>query len=478
MRNKMIIFGVVISILLIASIICLNNTIRNSETVIISINSERIELNKNVKTDSINLSTFNSEKDTIVKYESGNAKIKVNGQQLRKNTDLNLGILEISNNSKIEVEVSYKFWDNIKYVVNTMNADFPNYSVEGESEYEGDYYMSTYSFDYNTNNFIFKLDKTGKIKYYKKINKVAFDFKKELTPDKNIRYMYLEAIDDNFEGLTSLLPCNLVIMDEDYNEIERINYLLKNGETIPLENHAYIYLGENHYILTTYKAIEKEEKINSKLQKVYVMDNYIQEIKDGEIIWEFNTTKYPEFYKYSSLDKLNYTKPYQDYVHINSMEIDKGDGNLICSYRNIDAVIKIDRKTGELIWILGGVGDEFGLTDKQKFSKQHSAISIGNNTIMLYDNGNANKKSRVLKFKVDEKKKKVKEYKEYDTGVYAFMMGSVRVMNEQEETYLVCYGGGNYSKYSVEEINYKENEVKFKFTFLDSRLMYNANKIN
>jgi len=476
MKNKTIIL-VIVSILLIASIIGLNNIIKKEQNVIISINSEKITLNENIENNQINLDTFNSEKDTIIKLESGNAKIKINGQKLEKNTEHNLGILEISNDSKIEIEVNYMFGKDVKYIVNTMNTDFPDYNVEGESEYEGDYYMSTYSFDYNTNHFIFKLDKTGKIKFYKKTNKIAFDFKKELTESGNIKYMYLEATDDNFEGLTSLLPCDLVIMDENYKEVERINYLLDDGTSIPLENHSYLYLGENHYVLTTYKAVEKEENINSKIQKVYIMDSYIQEIKDGKIIWEFNTTKYPEFYEYSSSETLNYTKPYQDYVHINSMEIDKTDGNLICSYRNIDAVIKIDRKTGELIWILGGKGDQFGLTDKQKFSKQHSAISIGNNTIMIYDNGNDNEKSRILKIKIDETNKRIKEYKEYDTDIYAYMMGSVRVLDEEKETYLVCYGGGNYSKYSVEEINYKEDEVKFRFTFLKERKLYNVNKI-
>lgn len=477
-KKNIIILTITIAIILAAiSIIVLKNEIEQSETVVISINSEKIELSKNAENIQLNLETFNSEKDTIVKYKSGNAKIKINGQNLEKNSELNLGIVEISDNSKIQIEVDYNFGKNIKYTVNTMNTNFPKYDVQGESQYEGDYYMSTYSFNYNTNHFIFKLDKTGKIKYYKKTNKVAFDFRKEITENQKTRYMYLEATDNNLAGLTSLLPCDLVIMDENYNEIERINYLLEDGTSIPLENHSYLYLGENHYILTAYKAVEKEETINSKMQKVYVMDSYVQEIKDGKIIWEFNSTKYPELYKYSSLDKLDYTKPYQDYVHINSMEIDKTDGNLLCSYRNIDAIIKIDRKTGELIWILGGKGDQFGLTDKQKFSKQHSAISIGNNTIMIYDNGNANKKSRVLKIKIDEKNKTVKEYKEYDTGLYAYMMGSVRVLDEEKEICLVCYGGGNYSKYSVEEINYKENKVSFKFTFLNNRMMYNANKI-
>ena len=477
MKNKIILILIITSIVLTTSILGLNNINKKSENVIISINSEEIELSKNTKNMEINLKTFNSEKDTIIKYVSGNANVKINGQKLKKNSELNLGIVEISDNSKIEIKVNYLFGKDSKYIVNTMNTDFPNYSVEGKSEYEGDYYMSTFDFNFDRNHFIFKLDQAGKIKYYKKTNMIAFDFKKELSEDGNIRYMYLEAIDNNLAGLKSILPCDLVIMNEDYKEIDRINYLFKDGTNIPLENHSYLYLGENHYILTTYKAIGKQEILNSQMQKVYVMDNYIQEIKDGKIIWEFNTTKYPELYKYSSLEGLDYNIAYQDYAHINFMEIDKTDGNLLCSYRNFDAIIKIDRKTGKLIWILGGNGDEFGLTDKQKFSKQHSAISLGNNTIMLYDNGNSNEKSRVLKIKIDEKNMKVKEYTEYDAGVYAFMMGSVRVLDEEKETYLVCYGGGDYSKYSVEEINYKENKVNFKFTFLNNSMIYNANKI-
>lgn len=36
---------------------------------------------------------------------------------------------------------------------------------------------------------------------------------------------------------------------------------------------------------------------------------------------------------------------------------------------------------------------------------------------------------------------------------------------------------GEYLKYSVEEINYPNNEVYFKFTFLNNKMVYNANKI-
>ena len=43
----------------------------------------------------------------------------------------------------------------------------------------------------------------------------------------------------------------------------------------------------------------------------------------------------------------------------------------MCSFRNIDSILKIERGTGKILWILGGKGDHFGLTEEQKFSRQH-----------------------------------------------------------------------------------------------------------
>ena len=212
---------------------------------------------------------------------------------------------------------------------------------------------------------------------------------------------------------------------------------------------------------------------------IYVSDCVIEEIKDGKILWEFDSGNYPKFYSCSSKEELDYSIPYQDYIHINSIAIDESDGNILCSFRNIDAILKISRKDGKLIWTLGGQADEFGLTKKQKFSKQHSIIYTGNNTIMLYDNGNANQRSRVVKIKLDEKNKKIVSYKDYDLDAYAPMMGSVRVLDEKTETYLVCYGGGSspYKQHNIEEINFSTKGVSFKFTFLFSKMMYNVNKM-
>lgn len=83
------------------------------------------------------------------------------------------------------------------------------------------------------------------------------------------------------------------------------------------------------------------------------------------------------------------------------------DGNLICSFRNLDAVIKLDRKTGEILWTLGGLGDEFNLTDNQNFSRQRNARITEDGYITLYDNGVKNQATRVVKIKLDEENKKL-----------------------------------------------------------------------
>lgn len=59
---------------------------------------------------------------------------------------------------------------------------------------------------------------------------------------------------------------------------------------------------------------------------------------------------------------------------------------MIASFRNLDEVLKIDRQTGEILWTLGGLGDDFGLTEEQLFSRQHYAKLTDTGTLLLFDN--------------------------------------------------------------------------------------------
>lgn len=472
-RVKIITLITLIALIVIVAIIAINYL--SEEDIVISINSQEVVLKKGEQEDTIDLETLNSEKDIIVKKISGRAKVTINGKELKNGKEVNLGILEINKNSKINIETKYINNSKANYAINTLPSTFPEYSVEGQSPYDGDYYITTFSLKQIPGHYIFKVNEIGKIVYYKRTEEKCFDFKKVKNSKGESRYTYLQVVNQYFEGITNeVLPCELVVLDENYQEIDRIKYLNKDNTEQDLENHTYIYLDDNHYILTSY--VKAEKNINNK--NIYALDCLIQEIKDGKTLWEFNSGNYLELYDYSTKENLDYSIPYQDYMHINWIDIDKDDGNIVCSFRNIDAILKINRKTGEKMWMISGIGDQFGMTEEQKFSKQHSIISIGNSTFLVFDNGNKNSKSRIVKFKIDEANKRIVEYKEYDLNSFSVMMGSVRLLDEKTETYLICHGAGIYDQHSIEEINYSTNETYFKFKFISPILIiYNVNKM-
>jgi Arylsulfotransferase (ASST) len=77
-----------------------------------------------------------------------------------------------------------------------------------------------------------------------------------------------------------------------------------------------------------------------------------------------------------------------DFDHPNSLGFDR-DGNYIVSFRNTAQVMKIDAETGEVIWRLGGIRNEFTIIGDPLggFSAQHSARILPNGNLLVYDNG-------------------------------------------------------------------------------------------
>ena len=444
---------------------------KDTNDVIIYIGNEKVILDYESKDNIINLTSFTSEIDTIIKEQEKVNKIMINGEII--NNKINLGKININRESKLEIEVKYQNKKTKKFIINLLPSTFPKYTVKGKSNYEGDYYTSTFSFDYNSgNHYIFKFDIEGNIIFYKKTNMVAFDFQKQENSKGEIRYLYLEATDTTFDGISSLLPCELVILDENYNEIKRIKHITSKGNEIKLENHGYMFIDDNHYILVGYETL----KVTKDEDNLYIYNCIIQEIKEDKVLWEFNTKDYENLYDYSTAENLDYNNPYQDYAHFNSMSIDIKDNNLLTSFRNIDAILKIDRTNGELMWILSGKGDQFNLEDNQKTSKQHSVLSVGENKILLYDNGNNKQKSRIVEYTISNENKRLEKFEEYDLELFAVMMGSVRVIDEKNKIYLICYGGKDYEKSSIQEINLNTGEVYFEFTFDEIKSIYNVNK--
>ncbi|MBK5286698.1 MAG: aryl-sulfate sulfotransferase [Bacteroidia bacterium] len=250
--------------------------------------------------------------------------------------------------------------------------------------------------------------------------------------------------------VTGHSPCEAVIMDEDFNEINRVRLLPYNGRSPSdpddLDNHDFILIDDNHYITMTYYEMVVNN-IPSSLNPVpncKVVAPIIQEVENGNVLWEWNGTDFPELYISSQEgNRFSDTAQVDDYAHINSIYIDPNDNNLLCSFRNLDQIIKIERLTGQILWKLGGTDSDFPLTASQKFLRQHHATLTDNNeTLLLFDNGNdARTYSRVVEFKLDEISKTVQSFKALNLPVayYGKFQGSVQKFDDY---YFVCNGLG------------------------------------
>jgi len=92
------------------------------------------------------------------------------------------------------------------------------------------------------------------------------------------------------------------------------------------------------------------------------------------------------------------------YLQGNNVHVDEDEDALYYNSRFTSRVYKVDRTTGELLWVLGEDGD-FAMTtehDHPWFGRAHAAKPLPNGNILLYDNGPTDREfTRVAEYAVD-----------------------------------------------------------------------------
>jgi arylsulfotransferase ASST len=114
-----------------------------------------------------------------------------------------------------------------------------------------------------------------------------------------------------------------------------------------------------------------------------VKDDVIQErdLKTGQVLWEWHSLGHVPIS--DSYLKATSSGPY-DYFHLNSIQQLPG-GDLLVSARDTSAVYLIDRKTGAIIWTLGGKHSSFKMGAGTSFKWQHDAHLTGHRLTLFDD---------------------------------------------------------------------------------------------
>lgn len=338
--------------------------------------------------------------------------------------------------------------NNEVYSLNLFPKNLPRPDITKHTEGKGHIATSFFNPGGKLQSFATIMTPSGTIEFYHTNpieNYGISDFKRQKLVDGSIRYTFMQQ--------TEPMPPyawwygKLIVLDENFQKINELTQITKTADEGLIENHDSLLLADNHYILTSYR--QPEGKTNGRKDAVVTL--ILQEIKDGKVIFEWDSGDYPELIE-ESLMSCNEKQKNRDYIHFNSIVIDPRDNNLILSFRHTSTVYKIDRKTGAIIWRLGGKNDDFGLTPEQRFNCQHTASMTDDGYLMLFDNhtnwtntecaGSFSflpaKTSRILKFRLDEKNKKLLEWQEIPLPVYSEFMGSV--FETEDKTYIVGYG--------------------------------------
>jgi outer membrane protein assembly factor BamB len=212
-----------------------------------------------------------------------------------------------------------------------------------------------------------------------------------------------------------------VIADGSYREVTRV----RAGNGYEGDHHEFLITPEDTALITIYKKVPRE-----LISVVYpvdgkVLDGIVQEldIETGEVLFEWHSLEHV------GLDESN-TKPY-DYFHINSIDVYDED-HLLISSRTTCTVYKIDRKSGEVIWRLGGKNSDFETGPGARTVYQHDARRHPDGTLTVFDNRNeyVDEQSRAIVLKLDEEAMTAKLVHEYThpNKVLSATQGNVQVL--------------------------------------------------
>jgi hypothetical protein len=227
-------------------------------------------------------------------------------------------------------------------------------------------------------------------------------------------------------------------MNGEYRRVDMEGNLLATYTTLPpLTNttaHDFLELGDGTYVLLSHDSRTMDLTPYGGSPEAIVVTGSIQVIdEDLGPVWTWDGWEHLPLEQVTDLRALQVFPPNPvDYVHINSIAL-APDGNLIASLRNQDALIKIDRATGEVLWRFGGpeaVGNDFVVMNDPLggFSRQHHVSVLENGNLLLFDNGNLHDPpiSRAVEYKLDEERFIATLVWSYQNGQYGPTLGSAQ----------------------------------------------------
>jgi hypothetical protein len=170
------------------------------------------------------------------------------------------------------------------------------------------------------------------------------------------------------------------IVDSSYHVIATVHA----GNGLDADGHEFVLTPQGTALVTIAHEVPYDLSAIGGPKDGSVIEGVVQEIDvaTGRVLFEWHSLDHVPLDE--SHLPLSADLPY-DYFHINAVNLDN-DGNLLISGRHTWTVYKVDRRTGQILWRLGGTRSDFKLGPGVRFAWQHNPLPAGPNLIRLFDN--------------------------------------------------------------------------------------------
>ena len=166
-----------------------------------------------------------------------------------------------------------------------------------------------------------------------------------------------------------------------------------------MPNGDFLAFSANGYLVEDYYSSDTDPDAPRK-DAMVMADTVVQITPGGEQVWSWNTFDYLDPFRlgYDTFWSYWWVRgfdQYMDWTHANGLSYDESDDSILVSLRNQSAILKIDRKTKNIKWILGRHdGWSEALQDKLLTpvgdllwpGYQHNPRMTHAGTVILFDN--------------------------------------------------------------------------------------------